>query len=219
MSIDTPSAWSNLDPSGPTEVVFVRKPRTTPVAVLLGAFDPPTNAHVAVVRAAARAVDSSGVLCMTKTLLARPAEELLPVDDRLAVLDAVADEAGLGFALANRGTYVDVADAFAAAGVEATFVVGSDKLSQLEDPSFYEDGADGVARTFEKVRFVVVPRPTAGDDRPDLRWLDISDVFERPGDEEISATEVRRLIRAGEPIDHLVPPAVGVALRGYTSAT
>jgi nicotinic acid mononucleotide adenylyltransferase len=218
VSNDARTAWERLDPSAPPTVRFVRPPASRRIAVLLGAFDPPTNAHLAVVHAAARAGDSSGVLCLTKTLLARPSDELLAATDRLAVLEALADEAGLGFALANRGTYVDVADAFTRDGYDATFVIGSDKLAQLEDPSFYDDGDAGVARTFDQVRFVVVPRPEPVRGRAGLVWLEIADVFERRGDEDVSATEVRRRIRAGEPVGDLVPPTVEVALEGYTSA-
>ena len=222
MSTETRAAWDALDPSGPPRVTFVREPSTAQISVLLGAFDPPTTAHLAVVGAAARASGSSGVLCLTKTLLARPDDELLPIDRRLDVLDEIAAERGLGLALASHGTYVDVAEALAADGRSACFVIGSDKLEQLEDPSFYRDGEAGVARTFANVSFIVVPRPRIARHRSAsrhsaLRWLDVADVFERPGDEALSATEVRRRVRAGEPFADLVPQAVAAALRGYTS--
>jgi len=198
---------------------MIVEPTSPTVAVLLGAFDPPTNAHLAVVDAAARATGSSGVLCLTRTLLARPDDELLPIEARLDVICAVAADHGLGFAVANRGTYVDVAEAFAAAGSAATFVIGSDKLAQLEDPSFYTDGPAGVERTFSSVRFVVVPRPLPAADRPGLTWLEPAEVFERAGDEALSATEVRARVRRGERVDHLVPRAVVSALEGYTRAS
>jgi nicotinic acid mononucleotide adenylyltransferase len=119
--------------------------------------------------------------------------------------------------MASRGTYVEVAETLAAEGFTARFVVGSDKLGQLEDPSFYPDGQAGVARTFARVDFIVVPRPDALTHRPELRWLEVGEVFERSGDEALSATEVRRRVRAGESVEGLVPQAVVLALRGYTS--
>lgn len=209
--------WNGLDPSAPSEVIFLRRPKTDRIAVLLGAFDPPTNAHLSIVGAAARKLGSSGVLCLTKTLLARPPDELLPIDVRLDVLATVAAEHDLGLAIANRGTYVDVADALRNDGFDASFVIGSDKLAQLEDPSFYPDGEDGVARTFANTTFVVVPRPKRDEGRPGLRWLEVDEVFNRPTDASLSATEVRRRVRAGESIDVLVPRAVLLALGGYTS--
>jgi nicotinic acid mononucleotide adenylyltransferase len=213
---DAWAAWETLDPTGPPEVRIVCEPAGPRVAVLLGAFDPPTNAHLAVVEAAARATGSSGVLCLTRTLLARPDDELLRPTTRLGVIRAVAEDHELGFAVANRGTYVDVSEAFAAGGWDATFVIGSDKLAQLEDPSFYTDGTAGVERTFDLVRFVVVPRPRSSGDRPGLMWLERSEVFQRAGDEALSATEVRDRVRRGDPVDDLVPRTVAAALAGYT---
>jgi nicotinate-nucleotide adenylyltransferase len=210
-------AWDALDPSGPAVVHFLRRPPSGRITVLLGAFDPPTNAHLAVLGAASRLDDATGVLCLTKTLLARDDDVLLGAPARLEVLDVVAREHGLGLAVSNRGTYVDVAEALSAEGWDASFVIGSDKLAQLDDPSFYPDGEAGVSRTFASVRFVVVPRPDRVAHRSDLVWLDVADVFDDPAHADISATEVRRRLRAGEPIDGLVPQAVGFALGGYTS--
>lgn len=212
------TAWERLDPDGPPDAVWLRRPDNDRVVVLLGAFDPPTNAHIAVITAAARVEGAAGVLCLTKTLLARSADELLGAAARLRVLDSLARESNLGLAIANRGTYVDVAEAFRSSGCDASFVIGSDKLAQLEDPSFYPDAERGVARTFTEVAFLVVPRPEKTGDRRELRWLDPAEVFSDPDEQALSATEVRQRFRAGEDVRHLVPRTVGVALEGYTSA-
>ena len=179
-------------------------------AVLLGAFDPPTNAHVAILRAAQRRLGSPGLLCLTRVLLARPGDVLLTDDDRLRVLTTLADAEGFGLYVADAGTYLGVARELRAAGIEPTFVVGSDKLPQLRDPSFYPDGEAGVAATFEECDFLVVERDGPGS-------LSVADAFEDPRHAGISATEVRRRIRAGEPVDDLVPPVVAKALEGYTA--
>jgi nicotinic acid mononucleotide adenylyltransferase len=54
--------------------------------------------------------------------------------------------------------------------------------------------------------------------RGDVRLLDIDQVFADPSHADISASEVRRAVRAGEPVDDLVPLEVARALQGYTSA-
>jgi nicotinate-nucleotide adenylyltransferase len=177
-------------------------------AVLLGAFDPPTNAHVAILKAAQRRLRVPGMLCLTRVLLARPDDTLLETDERLRVLDALAAAEGFGLCVADSGTYLDVARELRAAGVQPVFVIGSDKLPQLSDPSFYADGQAGVDATFRECEFLVIER---GGDAP-------SDVFENPGHAGISATEVRRRVRAGEPVDDLVPPVVAQALEGYTAS-
>jgi nicotinic acid mononucleotide adenylyltransferase len=209
--------WDALDPEGPSRVVWLRPPPQRRVVVLMGAFDPPTNAHLAVLRGAAGARNASGVLCLTKTLLARPPDELLPVADRLTLLGELAEHSDLGLAIANRGTYVEVSEALATTGTDASFVIGSDKLAQLEDASFYPDGEEGVRRTFSQVAFVVVPRPDRTGDRPGLVWLDPDDVFTDGVQPSLSATEVRERLRRGEQVEHLVPPPVALALAGYTS--
>jgi nicotinic acid mononucleotide adenylyltransferase len=155
---------------------------------------------------------------MTKVLLARPPDELLPPEVRLGLLDEIASARGFGLAVANRGTYLEVGRALHAMGSEATFVIGSDKLAQLQDPSFYADAERGVEATFAELRFLVVPRPGAEIDRTDIRLLDPADVFTDPAETAISSTEVRRRIRAGDDVDAFVPPEVARGLGGYTAA-
>jgi nicotinate-nucleotide adenylyltransferase len=184
-------------------------------AVLLGAFDPPTNAHVALVRAAGDRLGIPGAFCPTTVALARGADRLLELKDRLALLEQIADAEGFGLALADHGTYLDVARALRQTGIDATFVVGSDKLPQLRDPSFYENGAAGVAATFAEVSFLVVARLGAPPDP--MPHVDAADVFADMKEAAISATEVRRLLRDGESVAALVPPVVAAALEGYTA--
>lgn len=211
-------AWGSLEIDGPPSVVWVRPVERRRVVLLLGAFDPPTLAHVALAAAASRVEAVPAALCLTRVLLARPSDELLPPVSRLVLLKGIANARGFGLAIANRGTYLDVQRALAVDGIDATFVIGSDKLSKLEDPSFYEDGEAGVRSTFEDVKFLVVPRGGVPVTRDDLRVLDASDVFEDDDVAAMSSTEVRRVVRAGGGMEGLVPPEVAVDLAGYTSA-
>lgn len=209
--------WRALDPEGEPAVVWVRPVGGREVAVLLGAFDPPTKAHLSIVRAASRAKGFPGAFCLTRIALDRPDDRLLSDEERVRLLERLVDEERLGFAMANRATYLDVARALRAEGFDATFVIGSDKLSQLEDPSFYSS-ARGPAATFEEVRFLVVPRAGAAIDREGVELLDPGEAFDDPADAAVSATEVRRLLRAGHPVDAMVPPVVAESLEGYTAA-
>jgi nicotinic acid mononucleotide adenylyltransferase len=183
-------------------------------AVLLGAFDPPTNAHLAVVRVAAQRTGAPGVLCTTSVLLARPADRLLGDDERLQMLLTIAESEDLGLCIANGGTYLEVARQFRNEGIKATFVIGADKVAQLSDVSFYADGRAGVDATFREVSFLVVERggPTAG-----LPVIRAHEAFTDASDAAISATEVRRRVRAGLSVKALVPPVVAEALEGYTA--
>jgi nicotinic acid mononucleotide adenylyltransferase len=201
-----------------TLIRWLRPIRQKRAVVLLGAFDPPTNAHVAILRAAARKLGAPGVLCSTGVRLARPTDTLLDDEVRLGMLDELASSEGFGLCLADQGTYLAVARDLHASGIEATFVVGSDKLPQLADPSFYTDGEAGVAATFREVTLVVVERPGAATPmRNEVEVIDAATVFANPADAAISATEVRRRVRDGLPVDGLVPPAVAARLEGYTA--
>ncbi len=210
--------WEQLDPEGPPLVDWLLPVNGSRIVVLLGAFDPPTNAHLAIAKAASPREDAVAVLGMTKVLLDRPGDLLLSIPARLTLIAAIAKEEGFGFFLANRGTYLDVARALAADDRDPTFVVGSDKLEQLEDPKFYATGDAGVSATFSEVRFLVVPRAGGVVSRADVQVMDPTEAFAGADEGEVSGTEVRRRLRIGEAVDELVPPAVALALQGYTAA-
>lgn len=210
--------WDELEPGAEPDAVWVRAVTGPRAVVLLGAFDPPTLAHVAVLDAASRSESVPAAVCMTKVILARSPDELLSIEQRLEIIDVVAGARSYGLALANRGTYVDVHRAMRATGIEATFVIGSDKVGQLADPSFYSDGRRGVDATFAEVDFLVVPRDGVNLERTDLRVLETAEVFEEPLQGTISSTEVRRRIRKGVAVEDLVPPEVVLDLEGYTAA-
>lgn len=206
--------WDELDPAGEPRLVWIRPPAGA-TALLLGAFDPPTIAHLALARDGALAAGVSGGFCLTRELLDRDGHQLLPAPERLRLLDALAADHGLALAVANRGTYRAVARALRAEGREAVFLIGSDKLPQLEDPSFYPDGRAGVEETFSLGRFIVVPRGVPVG-RDDVEVLDPDVVFGGPGPGRISATSVRERLVAGLSVDDLVPPLVAAVLAGYT---
>jgi nicotinic acid mononucleotide adenylyltransferase len=218
LSLGLKESWDSLDVDGPSSVAWIRPVEGRRVVLLLGAFDPPTLAHVSIASSASRAEGVPAALCLTKVALARPDDDLMPPVSRLGLLDKVASSRRFGLAVANRGTYLDVHRTLSAEGFDATFVIGSDKLEQLEDPSFYPDGDAGARSTFSEVRFVVVPRGATVVERDDVRILEVEEVFDDPGLAVVSSTEVRRRIRAGEGFEALVPSEVAVDLAGYTSA-
>ncbi len=216
--LDAVERWERLDPASESSVDWVRPVTGKRIVVLLGAFDPPTNAHIAIARAASRTEETAAALGMTKVLLDRPDESLLAIPQRVALVANIAEQEGFGFLLANRGTYLEVSHALVADGMDPTFVLGADKLEQLADPKFYTDGDEGVAATFAELRLLVVPRSGKAIDRDDVRILDPAEAFAGARSGEVSGTEVRHRLRVGEPIDALVPAAVALALRGYTAA-
>jgi nicotinic acid mononucleotide adenylyltransferase len=222
--VDSPSAraaldlWQQLDPEGPAAVVWPRRVAAGRIAMLLGAFDPFTNAHLAIIEGVRRTSAIPTAVCMTKVLLARTDDALFTMQERARILGAVASRVDCGLAFANRGTYLDVGRVLKTSGVDPVFIIGSDKLSQLEDPVFYPDRERGVAATFAELNFIVIPRAGSAVMRDDVVVADPRDLFDDTATASISATRVRDDVRRGRSVEHLVPPEVALALGGYTSA-
>jgi len=88
------------------------------------------------------------------------------------------------------------------------WLIGADQVAAL--PRWREPAA-----LLREVNFVVMARPGWSFDwhalPPEFRMLQ-NNVVEAPLI-DISATDIRRRVRAGEPIDHLVPPAVAGYIR------
>jgi nicotinate-nucleotide adenylyltransferase len=163
--------------------------------ILGGAFDPPHNGHVA---------------------LAKAALERLPIDE-LAVL--VAEHPGHRGVVAPPEMRLRLAEA-AFPGMEVRLDPHAFTVDAVRDGSFGEDalfvvGADQAAEfgrwhePEEVLKWVKLAIGTrAGYPLPDLsRYGDRVVAFELASP-EVSSSEVRKRLTAGEPIDDLVPPAV-----------
>ncbi|HET9346408.1 MAG TPA: nicotinate-nucleotide adenylyltransferase [Candidatus Limnocylindrales bacterium] len=193
--------------------------RTTQLGVLGGTFDPIHVGHVAVARAARRELGLDEVLLVPA---ASPPHKVgvptAPADDRLAMVElAVANEPGL---VASRieldrpgpSWTVDtltalLADARAAGrDVALTLILSADAFAGLA--TWHEP-----ARLLRLARVAVAPRP--GHPSPSLHLLpdtlrDLAGdtVFLAGPNLDISATDIRRRVAAGLPVDGLVAPAV-----------
>lgn len=95
---------------------------------------------------------------------------------------------------------------FHGSGTEFFFIVGADAAMRLGTWK-------GIESLAELAEIVAVTRP--GTDlaalEPEARWPKIN-VVEMPGI-DVSATDIRARVRAGKPIDYLVPPAVNRYIR------
>jgi nicotinic acid mononucleotide adenylyltransferase len=198
-------------------VVQARGSLTSRAVVLLSAFDPPTNAHVDILRAAAARRGIPALLCPTRVVLARRDDRLLSDEQRFRLLEALASAEGFGLRVAEHGTYLEVARELKDASIDGAFVIGSDKLPQLADPSFYAEGAAGVDATFREVDFIVVERGDHAVPPGPYEVMSVTEAFSDPSYAAISATEVRRRVRAGLDVNALVPAVVAQALGRYTS--
>jgi nicotinic acid mononucleotide adenylyltransferase len=191
------------------------------IAVLPGAFNPPTLAHLELARAAARRSFDAVVFSLGTRTIGKDEAQGLLLEERLYLLDEIAQaEERLGVIVQNRGLYVDQAEAIRAAFptlVDLAFVVGSDKIPQIFDPRYYGDLAASLAALFARARLIVAARG-----RVDRSALD--ELLERPEAlpyvgrierldlgvrwRDLSATRVRERLARGEVPGEWLPPNV-----------
>ena len=194
---------------------------TAQIGVLGGTFDPIHVGHVAVAHAARRELGLDEVLVIPAAHPPhKPGVPMAPAEDRLAMVElAVADEPGL---VASRieldrsgpSWTVDTLEALhddAGArpderDVALTLILSADAFAGL--PTWHEP-----ERLLRLARVAVAPRP--GHARPSfedlpshLRELAAATVFLAGPNIDVSATDIRRRVAAGHPIDGLVAPAV-----------
>lgn len=161
------------------------------VGILGGRFDPPHIGHLALARAAVEQLDLDE---LRVTVVAEAAHKpaVAPAADRLAMARLAFPDATVE--LEEHAYTVDALEAYGYH--DPYFVVGADQLAGLaawKEPE----------RVLELARLAVAARPgyaaPSGSDRIVVFELEPQDV---------SSSEIRDRVRAGEPIDGLVVPAV-----------
>ena len=208
-----------------------RPPDTGTLILLSGSFDPVTRGHVGLAEAL-RMPDATTVLVYSvRTLEKESGAEapLLREEERLDLLLQVAVPWRHVVAIASHGLLADQAEAArrAAPGARLWAAMGSDKVTQILDPRWYDDrdaALDRLYRDLEGVFYAeragqgrsdTAESPEARLREPDVkRWRDRFRRVELPDEQaSISSREVRRKLRAGLPVDRLVPQEVAEALR------
>lgn len=195
-------------------VVAGGAPKRERVGVLGGTFDPPHRAHIALAEAARRHLGLDRVVFVPAGDPWRKAGRgVSPATQRLELVRAAIE--ALPWAEVSEievhregPTYtVDTLEELAGPGIELWFILGADALA---DMAYWRDPSGIVALA----RLAVAPRPGAEGElvTPELRER-VPDIEERIDTlpmplMDISATEIRARLEAGEPTDDLLPPAV-----------
>jgi len=209
--------WESLDPDGdPTLATVGDAGSVRSVALLPGSFNPPTAAHVLLAERALSEGFDRVLLTLARHTVGKQPSGLIP-EDRLLAMKALQAE-GVGVAASSHGLYADQAEAVHRLYPDAaiTFLVGSDKVEQIFDPSWYPDRESALERLFTHASLVVAPRSDQGEilkqalEAPyNKRWADNVSVLRlHPAVSDLSSTRVRGLLRAGADPVGLVPSAV-----------
>jgi nicotinic acid mononucleotide adenylyltransferase len=170
--------------SEPTARLLTPLARTGSLAVLPGAYNPPTRAHVTLAESA-RARGFEAVLFSLGTVTV------------IQLLVEIARESGFGVVLLNRGLYAEQAEALRRSLHDMerlAFVIGMDKVEQIFDRRYYADRDRSLGALFERAELLVAARgdldqpalarlleePTARAYAHRIGWLDLDSEFLPP---------------------------------------
>ena len=185
------------------------------VALVAGAWNPPTRAHVALAEAA-REFAHEVLLALPGVLPHKEFEETA-FETRLEwLLQLAASREWLGVAAGGSGLFVELARGLRAADpdVEQIFLVcGSDAAERFLNWD-YTDGA-GVEQQLREFTLLVAPRgkPFTPPERlrASVHRLDLAE-----GWQSLSSTELRQRIKQREPWAHLAPEEIAAEIeRAY----
>ena len=188
-----------------------------PIGLLGGTFDPIHNGHLAIATAVRAALDLDGIMFIPAGIPPhKPGQQISPGEDRRAMVElAIAGQPAFSLStveLDRPGPSYAVDTLAELAGPDARdrrpleFVLSAEAFAGF--PTWREPG-----RILELARLAVVPR--AGARAFDAVWLDAHlpawrdrvDFVDGPL-LSVSASTIRDRVRAGLPIDGLVPPGV-----------
>jgi len=219
-----------LDPDGqPQASILPGSPNPQgAIVVFPGSFNPPTNAHLAMLHEAQRFEQLHGTGLVYAAVSKRTTDKE-NVDrpllvDRLALLETLLQHytPGAGIILFNRGLYVEQAQAVRDTFPGITqlyFLLGFDKIVQIFDAHYYTDRDAALLELFSLAEILVAPRGKDGA-------RDLQELLEKPENRRfagymhllplstsyrtISSTHIRQDFAAHQ---HDVPPEVAVFIR------
>ena len=152
--------------------------------VFPGSFNPPTLAHLAMLRQArAWARQRYGgrwqvYAALSRQIVDKEAVERMTLLDRVVLLERVLEKQvrHAGILLLNRGLYVEQAQGIRAAFPRVRrlhFLIGFDKLVQIFDARYYTDRDAALRELFALAQLLVAPRGSDGEDQ-------VKDLLARP---------------------------------------
>lgn len=231
MEVDRNDVAGSSDPGSEPALDILNRAqqRGRRLGVFASSFNPPTVAHIELIRRASKTFSLDESLALASPRNADKIDYECSLEDRLAMLRlGLADDGSVSIGLSTHPFYVDMVEAIERAyplETDLHFIVGFDTFERVVDSEnrytaryhrHYRDRIEALNYLFDRSKFIVAGRAGAGLDN--LRSL-----FERepclPADRvafldfppdlgEISATEARNRLRSGAAITGLVPPRV-----------
>lgn len=241
MPLNLPGIIDRINANGPPRIEFVKRgPVGSRLGVFASSFNPPTVAHVQLVRGAAETFALDEVLALAGKANADKLDYECSLEDRLTMLTlAFAPDPNVSIGLSSHAFYVDMIDALQRDYPEQTdlhFIVGFDTFERVLDAEdrytgryYRKFGGRGEALEYlfahsrlivagragagqESVRLLVEREPAVPIDR--VFYLDLAADLG-----ELSATEARTRRLEGQSINEIVPATVAdyIRERGFYS--
>lgn len=171
----------HLDPTGPPRAVISpgSKAPEKHILVFPGSFNPPTTAHLALLRQARKFAQRSGgrwqcYAALSRQIVDKETVARMTLLDRVVLLERVLKNEikEMGILLLNRGLYVEQARAIREAFPQVRrlyFLLGFDKIVQILDARYYTHRDTALRELFRQARLLVAPRGMEGE--KELRQL------------------------------------------------
>jgi len=181
----------------------LKKNAVKKIGVLAGAFNPVTRAHLALVDAALAKVDQ--VICVVPRSYPHKEFHGATLEQRLKMLRAAGGHYRVE--VVEGGLLIDIARELKRVhpGAEFYFITGRDAAERVVAWDYGDPAA--IDRIFKELHLLVAARDGAYEPPDNLRRrihaLDLQESFD-----EVSSTEVRRRIAAGEDWEELVPSSI-----------
>jgi nicotinate-nucleotide adenylyltransferase len=174
---------------------------TKHIGVLAGAFNPVTRAHLALAEAAGKIVDE--VIYVVSRVYPHKHFHGAELEDRIEMLKLAGGRHRVE--ITEGGLFIDIARELRQPDAEISFICGRDAAERIFHWDYGEAGA--IEKMLEEFSLLVAERGGTYEVPEHLRHrvghLALEEDFR-----DVSSTEVRRRIAAGEPWEHLVPAAI-----------
>jgi nicotinic acid mononucleotide adenylyltransferase len=195
-----------------------RPPQFGPWAVFPASFNPPTEAHAAILE---RAMDEanlhSALLLLDIHHADKPRRDAVMLDRALMMMVRFSGDPRLELGICSHGRFLEKTEAirrFLGADTPWLFLVGADTLERIQDPRFYNDPERELSRLFAQARFLVFTRgemPAAvranmaiwRDRGARIETLDLP-LWAQP----LSSSMIRDRRSLGQPLGHGVDSAI-----------
>lgn len=216
-----------LDPNGVPQIRWVYRAARhinrggQRLGIFSGSFNPLTVAHIKMIEAAQQKYDLEEILLILARANVDKGVFGLSLADRLLMLkEYTVNRENFSVAACSHGKFIEKVEALKSAyppGSHFSFIVGYDTFIRLFDPKYYTDLHSVLEALFDQCRFIVANRQDYDADAvrqvmevPDYRrYASGIDLIELPDFyAEISSTDIRAQIQAGNSVDHLVPSEV-----------